>query len=883
MGRRRHVLFGLRRSFRNLKRAIEDGYDFLLDVWDKLFPVDPLSPTKLYTANGLTLNGVDQYGTINNILLNTDWFIEYIVVCNNESNSLVGGFGASSRIYHKDDKIVFVSATLGTPETITFNGSGFNNAAIKLVATSDDNIKLFVDNIFISEQPISDTSFNITYIGTRDITLLDKFTGDIQYLNINNVSEYNFTGGLSDIAYDLQGGNDIVLTGNVSNNMWLTGLDTTFNLLTAPETLDYNIYPVFNGSNTGVTWSSNLIDLNAQSFTIFCVASTSSNSGFRYLNSRPNGALGAVIGMQIGWGGASWGNVILDDGFGNSIDWGTATQNIDDGQDHIIALTFDTLTGSGIFYIDGVSQGTKTNASLIGCDFNPIDNEWRFGVDANGTQRFNGVSINNGIYDYILTPTEIANLTSQSIGNIGNYNPFNNWNGGVTSGTFGMQGSNETSVGSGIDGFGMLIQLPPYVGSVTINPLMTQTALMSWNPYEPTATTVTVGGQLIIPEDPNNLGFDLFGEAITRPVLQDGFNFTSQDNHRLDSGVNLGRDTKGALGVQTNTTNQSYLLGSFVTIVGDFNVSFILSDGFDGTLLGRSDSPVDFVVVSPTDVIVIINAIEYTYVTAVSDNDLISLSRVGVNLELTINEASIETKVVGTEDCIYNEVSRADGVFRYLSTPESNYLATSRSGGSVSDLKGSNNLTLTSDLVLLPVWSKSADGITWVLDADLDLSIGGSTDIYWVRLENLEDMNIAGDDVYNNILDTLKLAFEFNANSTIDGEPNQKSWLYLMFMTDGLGGAYLYAGGLSDESRLVHVGDVGIAQAAIQSMLYGNVDAVSSSLNGYMSQLLHYPIQLSSESSELIRVITSDKIPITYLVDDAGDLLVDGNGNALIT
>ena len=46
----------------------------------------------------------------------------------------------------------------------------------------------------------------------------------------------------------------------------------------------------------------------------------------------------------------------------------------------------------------------------------------------------------------------------------------------------------------------------------------------------------------VSPEDPNNLGYDLFDYPINRPKLIDGYNFSGQDNHRLNKNIIVERD-----------------------------------------------------------------------------------------------------------------------------------------------------------------------------------------------------------------------------------------------------------------------------------------------------------------------------------------------------
>ena len=65
--------------FRRTGRSIKEGFDFLLDTWDKLFPSDPTSPTKLYTANRVATNSADQsYIEYTPVTLTGDWEIFFV-------------------------------------------------------------------------------------------------------------------------------------------------------------------------------------------------------------------------------------------------------------------------------------------------------------------------------------------------------------------------------------------------------------------------------------------------------------------------------------------------------------------------------------------------------------------------------------------------------------------------------------------------------------------------------------------------------------------------------------------------------------------------------------------------------------------------------------
>lgn len=408
----------------------------------------------------------------------------------------------------------------------------------------------------------------------------------------------------------------------------------------------------------------------------------------------------------------------------------------------------------------------------------------------------------------------------------------------------------------------------------------TQTAIRSWNQYDITGTTVTNGGPVIIPERLSTPGIDLNGNIIGRPFLANGFNWSSQ-SHYLDSGVNLGRDTSGALGIQVNNTNESYLKKSAPIILnGDvkikirfnsFNFISVLgaSTGYFLQTRGSGQFRIAFDGQSPVTV---------SSGWSTSSLDTYDIERIGNQLTIKKNDLAQSTTTLSAgqtaASLTLDDLGKIGSSFTlfnfvYLKINDGTndiheYTSNQRQGDVIPDSIGNNDLTLTSDLAtpILPQWVRSIDGVTWVADDNTEI-IGGSTDMYIVGFKSLIDMPIAGDDVYNNVLTSVKLVFENNAISTaLVDDTLDNTWVEIAFKTDGLGMGHIYLGGIDTPMVLIHTGAVGVAKAALSNMLYGNDTTVNDSMNGYMGKMIHYPRQLSDEAIELVRIISFNGINV---------------------
>lgn len=114
-------------------------------------------------------------------------------------------------------------------------------------------------------------------------------------------------------------------------------------------------------------------------------------------------------GLSIAFRNNNW-RVAVSNGAGKKADARTQGLNIpfNDGKWHLLVATFDR-DGDMIMYQDG-NQVAK--ASMAGVDNTTTENPLRLAHDGPGTyaQYFEGKIADVGIYDYVLTPSEIATI-----------------------------------------------------------------------------------------------------------------------------------------------------------------------------------------------------------------------------------------------------------------------------------------------------------------------------------------------------------------------------------------------------------------------------------------------------------------------------------------
>lgn len=107
----------------------------------------------------------------------------------------------------------------------------------------------------------------------------------------------------------------------------------------------------------------------------------------------------------------------------------------------------------------------------------------------------------------------------------------------INHGTFTNDAGSDPTWLTGLDTPFNLLTVPTLINGVIVNPLMTQTSMMSYNLYDIDGVTLNPEGVVCIPEDKNNLGFDLNNNAITKPYFTNALNLTGQANHHFNSNV----------------------------------------------------------------------------------------------------------------------------------------------------------------------------------------------------------------------------------------------------------------------------------------------------------------------------------------------------------
>jgi len=165
---------------------------------------------------------------------------------------------------------------------------------------------------------------------------------------------------------------------------------------------------VFDGTNDYIGLGSD-IDFNAKDFSVSAWYKTTDTS-FRIIQNRNTGGVGTKAGWQISSvNGTSWANTIFEDASGNYMALDGASMDLDDGNWHNIIITWDTSEGTGCLYADGSLLQCKTDTDMINGNINSSDDLIIGGANS-GSQMFNGYICNVGIWDVILSQTQIKSI-----------------------------------------------------------------------------------------------------------------------------------------------------------------------------------------------------------------------------------------------------------------------------------------------------------------------------------------------------------------------------------------------------------------------------------------------------------------------------------------
>lgn len=157
---------------------------------------------------------------------------------------------------------------------------------------------------------------------------------------------------------------------------------------------------------------------NNQSFSVEIWMRTSTDSRpLRIFDTRGSGGIGTgTEGIQVAANSSrGWGNTVLEIAGGQHIGgdrpggWNSRTFDQDDGNPHLVVLTFDNTTGTGTMYFDDAAGLSDTNSNLIGADFSVATYLPSWGRAGDGTQNYIGDTDELAIYDYVLTPAQVLN------------------------------------------------------------------------------------------------------------------------------------------------------------------------------------------------------------------------------------------------------------------------------------------------------------------------------------------------------------------------------------------------------------------------------------------------------------------------------------------
>ena len=945
---------------------IESGYDLYIPDWQTVLT----EGYDLYSAGAVQFTAANQGSVFldNRVNIGLTWEVSFI------SSTPTSG----SDEYILGDSLVRGTFISQTNMSVRYRTNGFTyivphtmegNVLYTLKATPT-TLSLYKSNVLVSDILMSNPiAFTYNEIGKRG-------TADYSSITLNYIktpqSEYKFATGEGDRVYDSNNVNHgTLVTDGTIKPVKLIAQDTPFNLLTAAETLGYNVYPTFNQS-TKITF-----DTFAQFVNGYVKIKGSFGTGTVaqiFINGGNNSNYTAVA--VNGGGGTSSGNA------------GTPTISVNGTLVSSDAELYDAIANKGLveILVENINTSIWTELSI------------------------SGYAVTDRYVDGVITEVEVCYLNDA---NVIKTDPFS-WDNVTTSGTFGIQASNETEVGSGVDGFGTPIQDP--LQTVTIYPMNTQTALLGWNPYahfngddtgvqygnlgstldfiftiyslEGTVGTlatfdsvdfigsigegvtntqlnaaplgvltytinsvvytnltdsrgdlwtaikddisqngksvITVSqithtytslkifayngatfgfaglgeaninsitynsendwnkgtplvpfSEVLILEDLNNIGFDLLGNAITRPVKEDAFNWNGRLGTRLET-IPVDRTKKGALGIQTLAVDKSYLATPVQNSnSGDFFLEFILGEWVSGRFLGNSMNSTNIRLYTGGLLSFIFGA-TISNTVPLSANALIRLE-----LDTTLdvmrfyqNGALMETvAALGTTVIAWDRVGIRNGAVsnltvRYINqNGEHEYIFDQRGGLTVPDLIGTNDFTLESDLVtpILPEWVISSDGITWAFDDGTSL-IGGSSDFQWIKPSDVEAMRLAGDDVYKSLLNNLfEISYFIGGTGlAVPYSPTLDVWMFMGLVTDNLGLSTVYIGSVDGDLIEIPREPSGIFTASAIAMIYGNTTAITEAMNGYGTKYLHYPRQVFKDSVELIKIITGSDLEVFF-------------------
>ena len=155
------------------------------------------------------------------------------------------------------------------------------------------------------------------------------------------------------------------------------------------------------------------IGIENTSFSIITNVLVDSASGsFRIFQNRGTGSAGNVAGIQLSGipqaGKYNWSNTYVDDGAGNFLNLEGNLTEFDLDKWYNLSLTWDTLTGTMKFYLNGVLVDTKVNTDLIGADLDGPEN-WIV-AGASSTQFLNGQVSNLKAFNTALTAAQVLEL-----------------------------------------------------------------------------------------------------------------------------------------------------------------------------------------------------------------------------------------------------------------------------------------------------------------------------------------------------------------------------------------------------------------------------------------------------------------------------------------
>ena len=341
------------------------------------------------------------YGTFNNCRLYVD---PYLQTCN--SGGVEGDIAYNLAFAPYAFKSVSYVANYTVPNAIndlsaTYIGGTYItiNWSTPSAVNNIDYYQVYVNDVLFIEV----SGLELVMVGLTELTdytikikAVDEFYNISEFSNIivvntDNSIPYEFTNTISRWKLD-----NTVLDSVGSNNGVAT--DITY------ATGKVGECAVFNGTSSIVKFTGFNTGFNAVDFSVSQLFKTTDTS-FRLLQNRGQGAGGTVAGWQISAGNSSdWGSIAIDDGLGNIILMDNIVNNEIDNEWHSLIMTWDTSSGTCSVYIDGIFKGFKTDANLINANLNGLD-VCLGGSNTNG-QLFNGSADEAIIFNKKLTDAE---------------------------------------------------------------------------------------------------------------------------------------------------------------------------------------------------------------------------------------------------------------------------------------------------------------------------------------------------------------------------------------------------------------------------------------------------------------------------------------------